>query len=85
MSLPPLPARPGGEPWSANVEHATQIVATTFNKAARVLTQEAALLVQMELHSLEESIPRDWINTCARLAADLVVNLLAASDTASAQ
>lgn len=41
MVFPSLPVRAGGLPWSGNVEHAYQIISTTFNLAAPVLTQEA--------------------------------------------
>ena len=41
MSFPALPAPAEGLPWSANIEHAYQIISTTFNLAIHVRAQEA--------------------------------------------
>lgn len=102
MPLPPLPARSNGQPWSDNVEHAFQIISTTFNRAEQVMSQEAdsarlqyhadaltedviPLLIQMEIHAPQESIPVPWLHSCARISTELVVQLHTASETSEAQ
>jgi hypothetical protein len=53
--------------------------------AEAVAGQLVPLLIEMEKHAAEESIPRRWINECARAAAALEVKLLRASESSKAK
>jgi hypothetical protein len=50
------------------------------------LTEDAVpLLAEIEVHAQQEVIPVAWLHSCARLAAELVVQLLTASETSAAK
>lgn len=85
-NLPPLPLN--ALPWSANVIAGRQVLNNAYTRALAALHEEDSDTLRYKLLSsnivdnlipilegLENDMPRDWIDDCARLLGPLVYEL----------